>query len=81
MSIEFVDLGAERLELLRIAQERRGPTLVFPLDRIARGVPQVTLLKLEQCGHAQRRDQPNAVMEAISKLAARVGAGSIEPRK
>jgi len=29
MSIEFVDLGAERLEVLRIAPERSGTTLVF----------------------------------------------------
>jgi hypothetical protein len=29
MSIAFVDLGAERLELLRIAPEQPGPTLVF----------------------------------------------------
>ena len=29
MSIEFIDVGAERLEVLRIAPERDGPTLVF----------------------------------------------------
>jgi len=39
------------------------------LDRIARGVPgRTTLLKLEQCGHAPQRDQPEAVMQAIAKL-------------
>ena len=29
MSIEFVDVGAERLEVLRLAPERAGPTLVL----------------------------------------------------
>jgi len=29
MSVEFVDVGTERLELLRVAPERAGPTVVF----------------------------------------------------
>jgi pimeloyl-ACP methyl ester carboxylesterase len=40
------------------------------LDRIARGAPgRTTLLKLERCGHAPQRDQPEAVMQAIADLA------------
>ena len=40
------------------------------LDRIARGAPgRTTLLKLEKCGHAPQRDQPEAVMRAIGELA------------
>jgi pimeloyl-ACP methyl ester carboxylesterase len=39
------------------------------LDRIARGAPgRTTLLKLEHCGHAPQRDQPEAVIEAIGAL-------------
>jgi pimeloyl-ACP methyl ester carboxylesterase len=38
------------------------------LDRIARGVPHARLLKLEQCGHAPQRDQPERVMAAIAAL-------------
>ena len=44
------------------------------LDRIARGAPQAQLLKLEQCGHAPQRDQPERVMAAIGELYARVTA-------
>ena len=51
------------------------------LDRIARGVPHATLLKLEQCGHAPQRDQPETVMQAIGELVAKLGVGPIEPRK
>ncbi len=42
------------------------------LERIARGAPQSVLLKLEQCGHAPQRDQPERVMQAIGELFARV---------
>jgi pimeloyl-ACP methyl ester carboxylesterase len=38
------------------------------LDRIARGTRECRLLKLESCGHSPQRDQPNAVIDAISKL-------------
>ncbi|MGZ8273659.1 MAG: alpha/beta fold hydrolase [Burkholderiaceae bacterium] len=38
------------------------------LDRIARGVPQATLLKLVQCGHAPQRDQPGLVTDSVAKL-------------
>jgi pimeloyl-ACP methyl ester carboxylesterase len=38
------------------------------LDRIARGVPHAVLLKLEQCGHAPQRDQPERVSDGISAL-------------
>jgi pimeloyl-ACP methyl ester carboxylesterase len=52
------------------------------LDRIARGAPdRTTLLKLEKCGHAPQRDQPEAVMRAIGELVARLGTGPIEPLK
>jgi len=38
-------------------------------DRIARRAPgRTTLLKLEKCGHAPQRDQPEAVMQAIAEL-------------
>lgn len=46
------------------------------LDRIARGAPQTQLLKLEQCGHAPQRDQPERVMAAIGELYVRVTAAA-----
>jgi pimeloyl-ACP methyl ester carboxylesterase len=49
------------------------------LDRIARQVPTARLMKLTDCGHAPQRDQPEAVMQAIAELIARVGVGPIEP--
>jgi len=45
------------------------------LDRIARGAPgRTTLLKLEKCGHAPQRDQPEAVIAAIGALFEQVKA-------
>jgi pimeloyl-ACP methyl ester carboxylesterase len=38
------------------------------LDRIARGSRDCRLLKLENCGHSPQRDQPAAVIDAISAL-------------
>ena len=38
------------------------------LDRIARQVPTARLMKLEDCGHAPQRDQPEAVMQGIAEL-------------
>jgi pimeloyl-ACP methyl ester carboxylesterase len=38
------------------------------LDHIARAVPHASLLKLENCGHAPQRDQPETVTEAIARL-------------
>ncbi len=38
------------------------------LDRIAHGVPAARLLKLENCGHAPQRDQPEHVLSAIEAL-------------
>ena len=38
------------------------------LDRIGRAVPGAILLKLEHCGHAPQRDQPERVMQAIGRL-------------
>ena len=49
------------------------------LDRIARQVPTARLMKLTDCGHAPQRDRPEAVMQAIAELIARVGVGPIEP--
>ena len=43
------------------------------LDRIARGAPHAVLLKLEHCGHAPQRDQPERVVDAIGQLFAQAG--------
>jgi pimeloyl-ACP methyl ester carboxylesterase len=51
------------------------------LDRIGRAVPHAELLKLENCGHAPQRDQPEAVMQAVAGLAAQFGVGPNEPGK
>jgi len=45
------------------------------LDRIARGAPdRTTLLKLDKCGHAPQRDQPEVVIGAIGALFERARA-------
>jgi pimeloyl-ACP methyl ester carboxylesterase len=41
------------------------------IDRIAAGVPQAELLKLDRCGHAVHRDQPQALLEATTGFIAR----------
>ena len=38
------------------------------LDEIAKRVPRCELLKLENCGHAPFRDQPDAVLKAIQEF-------------
>jgi pimeloyl-ACP methyl ester carboxylesterase len=47
------------------------------LERIARGAPDVELLKLPDCRHSPHRDQPEAVVEAITRFVDRV-AGSAD---
>jgi pimeloyl-ACP methyl ester carboxylesterase len=42
------------------------------LSRIERGAPDVRLLKLEDCRHSPHRDQPEAVLEAISRFVERI---------
>jgi pimeloyl-ACP methyl ester carboxylesterase len=45
------------------------------LDRIARAVSgPCRLLKLQQCGHAPHRDQPEAVIRAIARLYEEIGS-------
>ena len=44
------------------------------LTRIAAGVSDVDLVKLEDCRHSPHRDQPDAVLEAISRFVDRVTA-------
>jgi pimeloyl-ACP methyl ester carboxylesterase len=46
------------------------------LDRIGRAVPNAELLKLENCGHAPQRDQPEVVMNAIVRLVRRMAAST-----
>jgi pimeloyl-ACP methyl ester carboxylesterase len=41
------------------------------LDRIARGVPELRRLELEDCGHSPHRDQPEAVLAAAAHFLAR----------
>jgi pimeloyl-ACP methyl ester carboxylesterase len=38
------------------------------IDRIARSVARVELLKLKHCGHSPHRDQPDAVIEAVTQF-------------
>lgn len=38
------------------------------IGRIARAAPDVELLKLAHCGHSPHRDQPEAVLEAITRF-------------
>ncbi|EXI76064.1 MAG TPA: alpha/beta hydrolase [Candidatus Accumulibacter phosphatis] len=42
------------------------------IDCIAEAAPDVTLLKLTNCGHSPLRDQPEAVTEAIKRLVERL---------
>lgn len=44
------------------------------IDRLAELVPDTELLKLEQCRHSPHVDQPEKVLEAISRFVARVTA-------
>ena len=46
------------------------------IDAIARLAPDVELLKLERCGHSPHRDQPDAVMAAMTRFVERVCAGA-----
>jgi pimeloyl-ACP methyl ester carboxylesterase len=43
------------------------------IDRIARLAPEVELCKFEQCRHSPHRDQPDAVLEAVSNWIRRHG--------
>jgi pimeloyl-ACP methyl ester carboxylesterase len=38
------------------------------IDRIARGVPQLSRIELAQCGHSPQRDQPEAVLAAVASF-------------
>ena len=44
------------------------------MRRIGAQVPDVELLQLEDCGHSAHRDQPEAVLEAITRFVDRVTA-------
>lgn len=42
------------------------------IDRIARGAPDVDLVKLEDCRHSPHRDQPEEVIAAVSRFIRRI---------
>lgn len=42
------------------------------IDRIARLVPDVELLKLRDCRHSPHRDQPQAVIDAVTRFVRRI---------
>jgi pimeloyl-ACP methyl ester carboxylesterase len=42
------------------------------IDRIERGVPSVRRLELDQCGHSPHRDQPEAVLSAVTEFLAAI---------
>ena len=46
------------------------------LERIARGAPQVELLKLADCRHSPHKDQPAAVIAAVAEFTARILASA-----
>lgn len=63
------DLAAIRCPVLAIQGVDDQYGTMEQLDRIERAVrTKCTLLKLERCGHAPQRDQPQAVIEAIESL-------------
>lgn len=43
------------------------------IDRIARGAPDVRLLKLDPCGHSPHKDQAAAVISAVTEFTRRAG--------
>jgi pimeloyl-ACP methyl ester carboxylesterase len=45
------------------------------IERIARAAPDVTLLKLENCGHSPHRDRPDAVLGAVVEWLQNVRSG------
>jgi pimeloyl-ACP methyl ester carboxylesterase len=45
------------------------------IDRISRTAPRVELYKLENCGHSPHRDQPDTVLEEVSKWTQQLPAG------
>lgn len=46
------------------------------IDRVARGAPEVEVLKLADCGHSPHKDQPAAVVAAIAAFVLRLRGGS-----
>jgi len=47
------------------------------IDAVARQVSgPVELLRLDRCGHSPHRDQPAAVLEAMTRFLARLGDGA-----
>lgn len=54
--------------ILAIQGERDEYGTMEQIDRIARQAPDVELLKLAHCGHSPHRDQPVAVIEAVTRF-------------
>lgn len=46
------------------------------IERIDRAIPRVELLKLANCGHSPHRDQPEAVIEAVTRFVHGIEAGN-----
>ena len=47
------------------------------IERIARLAPDVTLLKLDDCGHSPHRDQPDAVIDATARFIERLRTAKV----
>lgn len=65
-------LPAIRCPVLAIQGEDDEYGTMEQIDRIAAGAPDVDLLKLADCRHSPHRDQPQAVLDAVSAFVARI---------
>jgi pimeloyl-ACP methyl ester carboxylesterase len=65
-------LGAIACPMLAIQGQDDEYGTMSQLSRIERGAPDVRLLKLEDCRHSPHRDQPEAVLDAISRFVDRI---------
>jgi pimeloyl-ACP methyl ester carboxylesterase len=66
-------LGAIRCPLLAVQGYDDEYGTMEQLERVSRGAPQTTLLRLSACGHSPHRDQPAAVLQATAALLRQIG--------